>query len=183
MRLTYKIRCAVLAGSEDGKTFLCAGLSRGHWRFHGMTSIVFDPWKGETDWGKQAWVTKDFTEFRRAVANTKGKAVFWDEGTSTGGRDNDNVDLFTAIRHLHPAFYFVGHRYTAMLPVMRTSITEILIAAADVEDIEPLARVMVDRQVMDAVNLKQYEFLHKRKHRPVRVLRHTKQEILAGIKL
>jgi hypothetical protein len=181
--MTEKIRCAVLAGSEDGKTFLCSGLSRGHWRFDKLTSIVFDPWKGETDWGRQAFVTADFDAFRRAVNGTTGKAVFWDEGSSTGGRDRENADLFTAIRHRHPAFYFVGHRYDAMLPIMRSSLTEILVAACDSADLDPLARVMVDRAVMDAARLNQYEFLHKRKHRPARVLRHTKAEILAGIRL
>lgn len=181
--MTGKIRAAVIGGSEDGKTFFCAGLSRGHWRRDRMRSIVFDPWKGETDWGPQAWVTKDFEAFRRAAFNSKGCAVFWDEGTSTGGRDRDNLAFFTAIRHNHPAFYFIGHGYATMLPIMRGSLTDVVMATRDPDDAAEWAKVMVDASVMRATSLRQYEFLHKRKHRPVRVLAYTKAEIIRGITL
>lgn len=177
-----KIRAAIIGGSEDGKTFLASGFSRGLWRKHGLRSIVFDPWKGETAWGPQAWVTKDFLEFSRAVARTKGCAVFWDEGSSYGGRERENIAKFTAIRHNHPAFFFIGHAYSTMLPIMRGSLTEILLAVRDPDDAAEWAKVMVDPSIREAAqNLRQYEFLHKRKHQPFRVLRYSKAEILKGI--
>lgn len=181
MPLKENIRCAIIGGSLDGKTFLCAGIARGLWNRHRLRSIVFDPFKGETDFGKSAWVTADFEAFTRAVFNTKGCAVFWDEGTATGGRDRDNLKFFTAIRHNHPAFFFIGHGYATMLPIMRGSLSEVIMAVRDPDDAAEWAKVMVDREVLRATTLKQYEFLHKRKHRPVSILRYSKKETLAGV--
>ncbi|OAM89863.1 hypothetical protein AW736_11120 [Termitidicoccus mucosus] len=175
---------AVIGGSEDGKTFLTSGLVRGEWRFNRRRAIVFDPWKGETDWGVSAWVTDDFEKFRRAVAGTRGCCVVWDEGTSTGGRARDNVHLFTAIRHLHPSLYFIGHSYAAMLPIMRGSLTGVLLAVRDADDANEWAKVMVDESVRTmATRLAQYEFLYKRKHQPARVVKFTPEEIKKGIRL
>ena len=184
-----RARAAIIGGSEDGKTFLATGLVRGHWRRDKLRAIVFDPWLWENDWGKSAWVTNDFGKFRRAVGATTDCVVVWDEGTHNGGRDRENVDLFTAIRHNHPYLYFIGHGYSTMLPLMRGSLTDILLAARDDDDAAEWARVMVDKDVLRSAlpasngGLKQYEFLHKRKHQPCRVLKHTKAEILKGVTL
>lgn len=180
-------RMAIIGGSEDGKTFLASGLVRGYWREYGLRAIVHDPWSGgksRTDWGPSAWVTDDFAKFRRAVANTEGCVVVWDEGTSYGGRDRENIALITAIRHRHPVMVFIGHNYAAMLPVMRGSLTEVLLAVRDPDDAAEWARVMVDEEVRTlSTRLKQYEFLHKRKHQPCRALKYTPAEIARGITL
>ena len=182
--MSGKTRTAVIGGSEDGKTFLTSGLVRGQWRFYRRRGIVFDPWKGETDWGPSAWVTDDFAKFKRAVMGTRNCAVVWDEGTSTGGRDRDNVDLFTAIRHYHPSFYFIGHRYDAMLPIMRGSLTEVLLAVRDRDDADAWAKVMVDDRVREmATKLGKYEFLFKKKHVPPKVVKFTPEQIRQGIRL
>ncbi|MDR2675319.1 MAG: hypothetical protein LBC18_10785 [Opitutaceae bacterium] len=179
-----KFRIAIIGGSEDGKTFLATGLVRGQWRFHRRRAIVFDPWPGENDWGKSAWVTDDFEKFRRAVEGTRDCCVVWDEGTHTGGRDRENIKLFTAIRHTHPAFYFVGHSYAAMLPLMRGSLTGVFMATRDPDDAAEWAKVMVDETIREkAVRLGKYEFLYKRKHEPARVVKYTPAEIMAGIRV
>lgn len=176
-----KARTAIIGGSEDGKTFLATGFVRGHARRDKLRAIVFDPWHWENDWGKSAWVTNDFEKFRRAVNGTTDCVVVWDEGTSNGGRDRENLELFTAIRHNHPFLYFIGHSYSTMLPTMRGSLTDICLAVRDREDAAEWAKIMVDEAVMQSMRLRQYEFLHKRKHQPARVLRHTAAEIKQGI--
>jgi len=203
------IRCATIAGSLDGKTFLQAGLSRGLWNHYGYRSIAFDPYRGETDWGRQAMVigpTKqmvkaygdeivfsEFERFRRIVRGIEPHqkfAVFWDEGTSTGGRDRDNTGLFTAIRHNTNAFFFVGHGYVTMLPIMRGSLSDVILAACDPKEAVQWKEVMVDEDIMQASRkppsrggdgLEKYEFLHKQKHERVKILRYSAPEIRAGI--
>ena len=190
------IRCAIIGGSLDGKTFLAAGFSRGLYKNDGIASLVFDPYRGETDWGTQALVfgPDDFEKWRRAVTNVRPEqkfAAIWDEGTHTGGDDKKNTKLVTAIRHNCPAFIYIGHGYSTLRPIMRGSLTHVCLAARDPEDAKEWARVMVDADVMRAAEpapprgngLRQYEFLKKRKHRPVEILRYSKAEILAGIQL
>jgi hypothetical protein len=178
-----KIRLAILGGSESGKTFLASGFVRGQWRFFRRRSIVFDPWKGETDWGPGAIVFSDFQQFRRAVFGVKNCCVVWDEGTSTGGRDRENVDLFTAIRHFHPAFIFIGHRFDAMLPVMRGSLTDVMLAKQHTNDLREWAALLADDAILTAAALDQYAFLHKRAFQPVAKLQHTADTIKAGLRL
>ena len=180
-------RIAVIGGTLDGKSSMADGIARGYALTHGLRAIVFDPWKREEkphDWGKFAWVTDDFDAFRRAVANTRGCVVVWDEGTSYGGRDRENIALFTAVRHRHPVMIFIGHNYSVMLPVMRESLSEVLLAKRTVEDATAWGNVFVDMEVRElAPRLEPYEFLHKRKHQPCRVLKHTPEELARGVML
>lgn len=185
--MSENIRAAIIGGSEDGKTFLASGFSRGLWKRYGMRSIVFDPFKGETNWGPQALVLGEgeFAKFRHLAENVSRSqrfAFFWDEGTSTGGRERENLSLFTRIRHNSAAFFFIGHGYATMLPIMRGSLTHVFLAVRPPDDADEWAKVMVDESIRTtAPTLKQYEFLAKRKHHPSRVLSYTKNEILAGI--
>lgn len=210
MRLPRTIRAAIVGGSLDGKTFLASGFSRGLWKNYGYRTIAFDPYRGETDWGPQAFVigptkqqlktqgdeviSAEFEKFRRIVRGIEPHqkiAVIWDEGTDTGGRDRDNTGLFTAIRHNTDAFFFIGHGFATMLPTMRGSLSDVILAARDPEDARDWARLMVDAEVMQASaprppvgnGLRQFEFLHKQKHEPCKILRYSKWQILAGLSL
>ena len=183
MSLTAKTRAAVIGGSESGKTFLSIGWSRGLWAAHRLRSIVFDPYAQENNWGPQAWVTADFEKFERAAFGTKGCAVFWDEGTMTGGRDRANLKFFTAIRHNHPVFVFIGHGFATMLPIMRGSLTDLILARRDPRDADQWAALTSDAEVMQATELAQYEFLQKRMFKPVRRLRYSAEQIKAGVVL
>lgn len=184
-------RVAILGPSECGKSFLTSGFTRGLWRFGGWQSVVFDPWKGRkkhpwsapTDWGVGAWVSPDFERWRRAVEGTEGKVVVWDEGTGNGGRDNENKKLFTEIRHNHPYLFFLGHRFDAMLPVMRSCLTDVIIAQCDLIDLEPWARAFADRDILQASKLPQYSFLWKRAFQPVQIVRYIPEQIAAGLRL
>lgn len=180
------IRAAFMGGSESGKSFLVSGYTAGQWFYEKRRSIVFDPWCREhkrTNWGPGAWVSADFERWKRAVmSGPTGCAVVWDEGTSNGGRDRDNIELFTAIRHRHPVFMFIGHRFDAMLPVMRTSLTDVYLARCRSGDAEEWADTLTDDDIMQATALAQYEFLHKRAFQPVRRMKHTPAEIQAGLR-
>lgn len=176
-----KIRAAVIGGSESGKTFRVIGYSRGLWRRYRLRSLVFDPWKGEHQWGPQAWVTTDFEQWKRAVCGTRGCVAVWDEATANGGRDRDNVPLFSEIRHRHPAIFCIGHAYSAILPLMRVNLTDLYIAQADPDDAREWCKVMKDPAIIQATEIHQYEFLHKRAFRPVRVMRESADQIEAGI--
>lgn len=182
MRLTKKIRCAIIGPSEGGKTFRCIGYSRGMWRYYRLRSIVFDPWLGENDWGPHAWVTGDFERWKRAVLNSKGCCAIWDEASAYGGRDRENVELFTQIRHNHPALFCLGHAYASFLPIMRTNLTDLVLALADDDDADEWSKVMKDREIKPAsLALGQYQFIHKRSFQPVRNLTETPAQIMAGI--
>ncbi len=178
-----KIRGAIMGGSECGKTSLASSFSLALYRRYKLRSLVFFPWLKEYPhmWGKQAWVTTDFDDFRRVVFSVKNCAVFWDEGTTTGGRDRENLDFFTAIRHKHPAFFFLGHQYAAMLSTMRGSLTDLYLARADPDDADKWARLFTDADVKEAKELNQYEFLHKRSYRKTIILRPTLDELRAGV--
>lgn len=177
------VRAVVIGGSQSGKTSLAAGLSRGFWRHCGLRSIVFDPWR-EIDFGAHAWVTSDFAEWRRAVWGVKGCVAVWDEATTNGGGDEDNVDLFTAIRHNHPALVAIGHDYGSVLKRMRVNLTDLFLALSDADDARRWAGAMKDADVTKAADknlMPQYAFLHKRNFQPVRIRRHTLADLERGI--
>jgi hypothetical protein len=176
-----KIRAAVIGGSESGKTFLVMGFSRGLWQARGLRSLVFDPWRGENNWGAHAWVSHDFDRWKAAVMGTRNCVVIWDEASANGGRDRENVGLFSEIRHRHPVLFCVGHAYSVILPIMRINLTDLFIAAADEIDAKEWGRVMRDPQIAEACLLPQYAFLHKRAFQPVRVLRYSKEQVAAGV--
>jgi len=184
-------RIAILGASESGKSFLASGIIRGQWRFDKRVSVVFDPWKGKkkhpwsapTEWGVGAWVNADFERWKRAALRTEGKCVAWDEATTNGGRDRGNVGLFTEIRHNHPVLMVMGHRYEALLPTMRTCLTDLITARCMPDDAEKMAAEFMDAEIGKACELAQYQFLWKQPYKPVRIVSFTPEQISAGIRL
>lgn len=187
MKLDRDIRCAVIGGSQCGKTFRMIGWSRGLWRYYRLRSLVFDPWLGEKraePWGPQAWVTKDFELWKHVVANTNGCAAFWDEATTNGGDDDRNASLFTEIRHRHPVLVAAGHAHASILRIMRVNLTDLYLALSDDVDAMLWARTMKDPELKRAADervLGQYHFMHKRPYHPVRICRENAEQVRAGI--
>lgn len=184
------IRAAIIGGSESGKSYLAMGYSRGFWRYQKMRSLVFYPWLRERQrknrkplvWGPQAWVTDDFAQWKRVVCSIEDCCVIWDEASGNGGRDSDNVSLFTEIRHRHPVLFCIGHFHASILPGMRVNLTDLYLAQADPDDAYDWSRTMKDPAIRDrAQGLKQYQFLHKAPFRPVDVRACTEAELEAGI--
>lgn len=176
-------RIAIMGGSESGKTALALGLSAGEWKTGRRRSLVFDPFARRSKWGPHAWATDEMPKFEHVVFTVKGCAVFWDEGTSSGGRDRDKVKFFTAIRHNHAAFYFIGHDYTTMLPIMRGSLTDIVLFRQSETAAQYWADLFTDRELLRACALPQYVALHKRAFQPVRELRFSMAELKNGVAL
>jgi hypothetical protein len=177
-------RAAIIGGSESGKSFRAMGYSRGYWRRYGLRSVVFDPWarsKKPLVWGRQAIVFDDFDTWKRAITGVQSCVAIWDEASGNGGRDRENVSLLTEIRHRHPVLICIAHAHAALLPMMRINLTDLFIAQADPDDAAEWAKTMKDPAVRGATQLGQYEFLHKRNFKPVRVLRESAAEIEAGI--
>jgi len=182
-KLPRNIRAAIVGGSECGKTTLAAALSLGLWRNHKIRTLVFDPWLKENPrrWGKHAWATDEMEKFEHVVFNCSGCCVIWDEGTSTGGRDRDKVKFFTAVRHNHPAMLFIGHLYSAMLPVMRASLTDLFIFRSDIDEADQWKKIMTDPALLAAETLDQYQVIQKQAFKPCRTLKHSAAELAKGI--
>lgn len=172
-----------MGGSECGKTSLAIGLSLGLWKGGKIRTLAFDPWLRENPkrWGAHAWATDEFEKFRHVVFNTHGCAVIWDEGSSTGGRDRDNTPLFTAIRHNHEAIFFLGHQYSAMLPIMRGSLTDLFLFRAHADEADAWARILTDREILGASDLGQFHCIHKRAFKPAKKLTYTLDQLHAGV--
>jgi hypothetical protein len=176
-----KRRIAIMGGSESGKTFLGMGFVRAYWKKHGLRALVFDPWKGEVDWGPSAFVVNDFEDWKHMATHTKGMVLVWDETTANGGRDRDNLKLLSEVRHNHPVMVVMGHTYASLLPGMRVNLTDVFLALSDPDEADQWAKVMKDPEIKEkAVDLLQYEFLHKRNFEPLRVVAESENRILAG---
>lgn len=146
-----------------GKTTLAIALSGAHWRCHGMPSIVYDPFKREHAWGAHAWVTDDIEKYKRAVAGTRGYAVFWDESTTSMRKAAaDDIRFFSQIRHSHPAFYCIGHDVTSLSPLMRGSLTEAYVFRQSESRAAIWVEVFADKHMLLTTNLEKREFVHKR---------------------
>jgi len=179
------IRAAIIGGSQCGKTFRAAGYARGFWRGRGLRSLVFDPWKGETNWGEGAWVTPNFETWRRVVTNTSGCVAIWDEATTHGGDDDDeNAGFFSEIRHRHPAIFALGHCHSAIGRKLRVNLTDLFLALSDDVDAMLWARTMKDPELRNAANaavLPRFHFMHKKPYQPVKILSESADAIRAGI--
>ena len=170
-------RIAIMGGSECGKTSLAIAISRGLWTQQKLRTLAFDPFDWEHTWGPQAWVTNEFHKFVHVVFRIHKCAVSWDEGTDNGGRDSDNTKFFTGIRHYHPFFTFVGHDYAAMLPRMRTSLTDVILFKQDEDNAKKWAGLFTDKELLRSTALDQYVAIHKRAFRPARLLQVSKAQI------
>jgi hypothetical protein len=171
-----------MGGSLSGKTTLGVGLSRGAWRTNRLRSLCYDPFASKHNWGPQAWVTDEFDKFAHVVFNTRGFAVFWDEGTENG-RERDNTKFFTRIRHNHPFFCFFGHDYATMLPVMRRSLTDVVLFDQSRKSAEFWANHFADEGLNVAAGQRQYQATHKRAYQQVRRLNFTAAQLAEGVTL
>lgn len=172
-----------MGGSESGKTALAMGLSRGLWTSEKKRSIAFDPFARKNTWGPQARPLDDFLKFEHVVFRVSGCAVFWDEGTSSGGRDRDKVKFFTAIRHNHAFFAFIGHDFTTMLPIMRSSLTDVILFRQSESAAQYWSDMFTDKDLLRSTDLGQYVALHKRAFKPVRELKFSAADLQKGVTL
>lgn len=168
IRPGQEIIAAIVGPSLCGKTSLAIGKSRAMRARHGLRSLAYDPWCAKHNWGPWSWVTNDLAKFERAVANTKGCAVFWDESSDSLERNSvDHKKMFTRIRHQHPAFFLIAHDFAVMSPLMRGNLTEAYIFRQSEERANDWRRLFADRDLLQTAELEQREFIIKRPFQPI----------------
>ena len=142
----------------SGKTFLNKSFSRSYWRNHGIKSLVLDP--NKDDWGPQAWVTDDEEKFWDVVWKREtGCAVFMDEAAETIKRDNENVPLFTRIRHRAHRLHVMGHSGVNLLPQQREQLHCLFLFQQTERAAKMWVETFIDPRLMQSTELNQYEFL------------------------
>lgn len=153
---------AIVGGSKCGKTTLGVALARALRRQHGLRCLVYDP-IARVNWGAWCWSTKDLERFKRAVWNTQGCAVFWDESSDSIDK-NSRADraFFTRIRHEHKAFFLLCHDYTVMHPIMRGNLSDIYFFRQGPKRAAALAEEFGDADLIQTAALEKREWIHKR---------------------
>lgn len=141
----------------SGKTTLARAISRDYWLKHKIRSLVLDP-NGE-HYGEHAFVTPDEKVFWPNVWKTRGCLIIVDEAAETIKRDKDLIPVFTRLRHNVHKLIVIGHSGVSLLPVMREQIDTIYLFRQNRKAADTWAEVMTEDGLLDAVNLRQYEFI------------------------
>jgi hypothetical protein len=142
----------------SGKTTLAVQVSRLHWIRHRMRSLVLDPWL--TNFGPQAWVTKDEDAFWRATWSAKeGSLVIVDESTRMIARNQDLIPVFTELRHKHHKLLVIGHDGVNLLPIMRAQIDTLYLFRSTKKAATIWAENFTQDGLLEAMQLGQHEFL------------------------
>lgn len=168
-----EIIAAICGGTKCGKTTLAKAAVRWLWRRHELRSIVFDIWKDRNDWGPSAWVTDNKSEFVRAVWNSSGCAVIWDESSATLRRNDDDEAFFTRIRHEHRAFFVLIHDFAQLTPLMRGNLDNAFIFRQTEDRARDWVRLFADTDLFETTELSKREFMHKQSFEKAKRLRPT----------
>jgi len=170
---------AVVCGpSKCGKSTLCVALAAWLWRVHKIRSLVYDP-IGKIKWGAWCWVTGDLEKFKRAVWNTKGFAVFWDESSDSLDKNGDRK-FFTRIRHEHKAIYVICHDFAVLGPLMRGNLTDAYIFRQSEGRAREWLELFADRDLLQTAELQKREYVHKRPFEKIARRLPTLAELEAG---
>jgi len=142
----------------SGKTTLAIALSREYWRSQRMRSLVLDPHLDA--WGSQAWVTANEDEFWPAVFKSSNSLIIVDEAAATIRRDRTLIPVFTQLRHKNHKLLIIGHSGVDLLPTMRQQMDTLFLFRQPAEAAEIWARTFADERLLQATQLRQYEFIH-----------------------
>lgn len=141
----------------SGKTTLAIKLSEQYWLQQKRRSLVFDPHL-ET-WGQQALVMTDEKEFWPIVWKSQGCLVIVEEAAATIRRERELLPVFTRLRHNHHLLLVVGHSGMDLLPTMRQQLDTLYLFRQPEEACKIWAMTFTQRELFEAANLGQYEFL------------------------
>jgi hypothetical protein len=156
----------IFGPKKSGKTTLACELARQIYARENRLALIFDPWLGEMNWGKNAaLVTKDEKQFWETVWNSQKCLVICDEAAMTIKRDKTLIPAFTAIRHQLHRFLVIGHDFTDLLPTMRKQLDALFLFRQDEDSAANWARLFTDKRLVDAAQLNQYEFISKQMFR------------------
>lgn len=153
----------------SGKSTLAQSLSREYWLKHKRRSLVLDPHMDV--WGDQAWVTAEEEKFWPAVWNTQNSLVIVEESAATIRRERSLVPVFTRLRHNHHYLLIIGHNGTDLLPVMRQQLDVLYLFRQPKEAAEIWSKTFCDERLLEAQQLKQYEFIRLEMYKdPVKMI-------------
>ena len=144
-------------------------LSRQYYVSQNMRSLVLDP-HAET-WGGQALVLTDEAKFWETVWKTQNCLIIVEEAAATIRRERELVPVFTRLRHNKHKLLIVGHSGMDLLPVMRQQLDELYLFRQPQSAANVWAETFTQDGLLQAVNLKQFEFLHTRLYGEPRRLR------------
>lgn len=161
------IIAGVFGAKLSGKTTLCKALSRQYWAQEKRPSLVYDPWL-DNDWGAQAWVTNNESQFINAVWKKKNCVMVVDEAAMTIRREREKIPLFTASRHQGHKLIIIGHSGVDLLPTMREQIDAIFLFRQTKKAATLWVETFADERILEATQLGRYEFLRCELHGEVK---------------
>jgi molybdopterin-guanine dinucleotide biosynthesis protein len=147
---------------KSGKTTLAAALCLETYRKQGKKALILDPHTDEWNrWPACAvgFVTANEKQFWDVVWRSRNCMVIVEEAAATISRNRDLIPVFTRLRHCFHTLFVVGHSGMDLLPVMREQIDTLFLFRQPVSAAKVWAEVMTEPRLLEAVNLKQYEFI------------------------
>lgn len=153
----------------SGKSTLAVSLSRQYWQSRHIRSLVLDP--NLDDWGQQAWVTSNESEFWDKVWKCQNSLIIVEEAAETINRDKELIPVFTRLRHCHHKFIVIGHSGMNLLPIMREQLDTIYLFRQSKDAAKTWANVFTNDALLAAVELNQHEFLYCQLYQPCRRLK------------
>ena len=124
-----------------------------------MRALVLDPHREK--WGDHSLVFTQEEKFWETVWAARHCVVVCEEASTTLRRDREFMPAFTRIRHNHHKLIVVGHSGTDLLPGMRAQIGTLYLFLQSKRAAEIWAETMADPRILEAQNLRQFEFLKK----------------------
>ncbi len=174
-------RFGVFGASESGKTTLSKKISYAMFREEKRQSYVLDVME-RGRWGSHAKVFADEVAFWKYIGLnnhdlTKGVTnglVIVDDASVTINRDRELSGLFTTLRHRGHKLLVIGHGSENLLPQMRRQIQRIFLFLQDKESVIPWQTAFPGKDLFQATQLKQYEFLTTANYCPLERFQLTK---------
>lgn len=158
-------RGGIFGPSLSGKSTLAKQLSITYWQQFKMFSIVLDPTRQQ--WGPHAKVFTDEALFWQTVWSSKRCLVIVEESSETINRNADLIPVFTRLRHEFHVLLVVGHSGASLLPVMRQQFDTLFLFLQSKKSARDWAEDACCEDLRSATTLKQYEFLHYQRYKPV----------------
>lgn len=141
----------------SGKTTLAKALSVQYWQQQRRRSLVFDPHL-ET-WGQQALVMANEKDFWPVVWKSQGCLIIVEEAAATIRRERELIPVFTRLRHNNHLLLVIGHSGMDLLPTMRQQLDALWLFRQPEEACKVWASTFTQKELYEAMNLGQYEFL------------------------
>lgn len=148
----------------SGKTTLAKALARQYWLQHKIKTVCLDI--NEDQWDE--WVTPSADEavFWELVWKSRHCLVIVDEAAATIRREKTLIPVFTRLRHCNHKLLVIGHSGVDLLPVMRQQLDTIYLFRQPKSSAVIWSEVFTNDLLLQAVNLKQYEFIQHELYGP-----------------